>query len=193
MGIPTYNLCMNINARQLAKATLFSLVVPLLLSGCWTPPRADIQPPGPSRVIQRGIVVNSTLRRAIVQSVDAQARTIVLEVPGTPGVHSYRAGQQVSDLDRLHAGAMVRATVSEELTVYVSSDGGLPGADGAPGGMGPTARILSLDPSYRVLTLQETGGQTEDFKVGLEVRLGEMQAGDQVLIQAPEIVSLSVR
>jgi hypothetical protein len=59
--------------------------------------------------------------------------------------------------------------------------------------MEPTARILALDPSYRVLTLQNPDGQTEDFKVGLEVRLGEMQAGDQVLIQAPEIVSLDVR
>lgn len=184
---------MSFNIRLPAKTTLLSLVAAVLLSGCWTPPNADVRPPGPSRVIQRGIVVNSTLRRAIVQSVDAQTRTIVLEVPGTPGVHSYRASRQVSDLDRLHAGAMVRATVSEELTVYVSSDGGLPGTDGVPGGMEPTARILSLDPSYRVMTLQKPDGQTEDFKVGLEVRLGEMQAGDQVLIQAPEIVSLSVR
>ena len=181
---------MSFNIRLPAKTTLLSLVAAMLLSGCWTPPNADIRPPGPSRVIQKGIVVNSTLRHAIVQSVDAQTRTIVLEVPGTPGVHSYRASRQVSDLDRLHAGAMVHATVSEELTVYVSSDGGLPGV---PGGMEPTARILSLDPSYRVMTLQKPDGQTEDFKVGLEVRLGEMQAGDQVLIQAPEIVSLSLR
>jgi hypothetical protein len=43
------------------------------------------------------------------------------------------------------------------------------------------------------MTLQKPDGQTEDFKVGLEVRLAEMQAGDQVLIQAPEIVSLSLR
>ena len=184
---------MNFNARLPVKAPLLTLAASMLLSACWTPPNADVRPPGPSRLIQKGIVVISTLPRATVQSVDAQTRTIVLEVPGTPGLHSYRAGQQVSDLDRLRAGARVRATVSEELTVYVSSDGELPGTDGTPARKAPTARILSLDPSYRVMTLQKPDGQTEDFKVGLEVRLGQMQAGDQVLIQAPEIVSLSLR
>jgi hypothetical protein len=144
-------------------------------------------------VIQTGIVVKSALGHAIVQSVDAQTRTIVMQVPGTPGVHSYRASLMVADLNRLQAGAMVRATVSEKLTVYVSHDGKLPGSDGMPGGTESTARILSLDPSYRVLTLQSRDGETQAFKVGLEVRLGQMQAGDEVLIQAPEIVSLTVR
>lgn len=116
-----------------------------------------------------------------------------MQIPGTPGVHSYRAGLQVPDLNRLQAGARVRATVSEELTVYVSHDGRLPGSDGVPGGTESTARILSLDPSYRVLTLQSPDGETRTFKVGLEVRLAQMQAGDEVLIQAPEIVSLAVR
>jgi len=87
----------------------------------------------------------------------------------------------------------VRATVSEELTVYVSQDGKPSGADGVPGGSEPAARILALDPSYRVLTLMSPDGETQSFKVGLEVRLGEMQAGDEVMIQAPEIVSLAVR
>lgn len=184
---------MNFNTRLLAKTPLVSLAAAALLSGCWTPHNANVRPPGPPRVIQTGIVVNSALRHAIVQSVDAEKRTIVVQIPGTPGVHSYRAGLQVPDLNRLQAGARVRATVSEELTVYVSHDGRLPGSDGVPGGTESTAKILSLNPSYRVLTLQSRDGETQAFKVGLEVRLGQMQAGDEVLIRAPEIVSLAVR
>jgi hypothetical protein len=174
------------------KTTLLALGTALLLSGCWTPPNADVRPPGPSRVIQKGIVVQSAIRLGVVQSVNAATRTVVMQVPGTPGVHTYTASQRVTDLGRLHEGTKVRATVSEELTVYVSSDGRPPGAD-VPEGMEPTARILSLDPSFRVLTLQNRDGGRETFKVGLDVRLDQMQAGDDVMIQTAEIVSLAAR
>ena len=184
---------MSFNTRLPAKTTLLSFVAPLLLAGCWTPPNADVRPPGPSRVVQKGIVVKSTIRLAVVQSVDAETRTVVIQIPGTPGVHTYRASPDVPDLARLHAGTKVRATVSEELTVYVSPDGRLPGAGGVPEVSGSTARILSLDPSYRVLTLQSPNGEAQTFKVGLDVQLGQMQAGDDVMIRAPQIVSLSMR
>lgn len=184
---------MSFNSRLLAKRPLVFVGATVLLSGCWTPPNADVRPPGPARVIQKGIVVSSTLRRAVVQSVDTQRRTLLIQVPGAPGIHEYRAGPSIADLGRIPAGAVVHATVSEELMVYVSGNGAPPGMDVVPGPTQWKAKILSVDPSYRVLTVQNPGGLTEDFKVGLEVRLAEMQAGDEVLIQAPEIVSLTVR
>ena len=110
---------MSFNIRLLAKTTLLPLGAAVLLSGCWTPPNADVRPPGPPRVIQTGIVVKSDISRAIVQSVDAATRTIVMQVPGTPGARAYKAGLQVPDLGRLQAGTSVRAQVAEELTVYV--------------------------------------------------------------------------
>ena len=64
---------------------------------------------------------------------------------------------------------------------------------GVPEVSGSTARILSLDPSYRILTLQSPNGEAQTFKVGLDVQLGQMQAGDDVMIRAPQIVSLSMR
>jgi hypothetical protein len=184
---------MSFNIRLLARMTLLPLGAAVLLSGCWTPPNADVVPPGPPRVIQTGIVVKSDIRHAIVQSVDAATRTIVMQVPGTPGARAYKAVPQVPDLGRLEPGTPVRALVSEELTVYVSSDGKLPSAPGLVAGAAPTAKILSLDPSYRVLTLRSPDGGTQTFKVGLEMRLGQMHAGDDVLIQEPQIVYLSVR
>jgi len=187
---------MSFNRRLPAKTTLLlPLGAAVLLSGCWTPPNANVRPPGPPRIIQSGIVVQSDLPHAVVQSVDAGTRTIVMQVPGTPGVRAYRASPGVPDLElgRLHQGTPVRALVSEQLTVYVSGDGKLPGASGEVAGTAATAKILSLDPSYRVLTLQSPDGGTHIIKVGLEMRLGQMQAGDDVLIQAPEILSLSLR
>jgi hypothetical protein len=173
--------------------TLLLPVAAMLLPGCWTPPTADIQPLGPSRLIQAGVVVKSVIRLAIVQSVDPETQTIVMQVPGTPGAHAYRADLKVPGLDRLPVGAKVRAIVSEELTVYVSRDGRLPGADGVLAETAPQAKVLSIDPSYRLLTLQHRDGETQTFKVEPEVQLERMQAGDDVMIRAPEVVSLSIR
>jgi hypothetical protein len=116
-----------------------------------------------------------------------------MQVSGTPGTEVYRAGPNVSALDHLTPGVKVSARVAEELTVYVSPDGRLPGDNGTTPA-GTQAKVLSVDPSYRLLTLQYADGRTQTFKVGLEVELKQMQPGDAVMIRAPrEIVSLSVR
>jgi hypothetical protein len=173
--------------------TLLPLVAALLLVGCWTPPRADVQPQGPSRLIQEGIVVKSALRLAIVRSVDPDTRRVVMQVPGATQTQGYKASPQLSGLNRLTAGAKVRATVTEEFTVYVSSDGRLPGSDAVSTTLVGNAKVLLTDPSYRLLTLQYPDGQTQTFKVAREVKLKQMQPGDDVIIQPLELVSLSVR
>jgi hypothetical protein len=176
-----------------AMMSLLPLVAAVLLAGCWTAPSADVQPPGPPRLIQKGIVVRSVMRRAVVQSVDPGTRAVVMQVPGTPGTQVYRAGPNVSDLAHLTPGATVTARVAEELTVYVSPDGGVPGDD-AKTLAGTQAKVLSVDASYRLLTLQHPDGWAQTYKVGLGVQLNHMQPGDAVMIQTPrELVSLSVR
>ncbi|HEY6823980.1 MAG TPA: hypothetical protein VI195_06035, partial [Steroidobacteraceae bacterium] len=150
-----------------------SVAAALAVSGCWTAPVADVQPKGEPRLIQGGIAVESVKDPAIVHSVDPGARTLVLST--RPGVAStYKAGAQVENLGRIKAGDTVRATVAEELTVYVLRDGQLPG----PGGMHQTiasdARVLWVDPSYRLLTLRYPDGRDETFKAPLGVKLGEM-------------------
>ena len=175
-----------------AMTSLLPLVAALLLAGCWTAPSADVRPPGPPRLIQKGIVVRSEVRSAVVQSVDPGTRRVVMQVPGNTGTEIYRAGPNVSDLGHLTPGARVTAWVAEELTVYVSPDGRLPGNDSTTPA-GTQAKVLSVDPSYRLLTLQHPDGRMQTFKVGLEVELKQMQSGDAVMIQSPrEIVSLSV-
>lgn len=175
-------------------AALLPLTAALSLAGCWTAPSANVQPPGPPRLIQKGIVVRSVVRNAVVQSVDPDKRTVVMQVPGSTGTQIYRAGPNVSDLNHLTPGARVTARVAEELTVYVSPDGRLPGANNGATPTGTQAKVLSVDPSYRLLTLQHPDGRTQTLKVGLEVELKQMQSGDAVMIQTPrEIDSLSVR
>ncbi|MBV8181181.1 MAG: hypothetical protein JO045_20750 [Mycobacterium sp.] len=98
----------------------------------------------------------------------------------------------MSDFDRIKAGDKVEATMAQELTVYVLKNGQLPVAGGPPRAVKSDARVLMVDPSYRLLTLQYPNGRNETFKVGLDVKLLEMEAGDDVVIRTIEAVALEV-
>ncbi len=162
------------------------------LAGCWTPPSADVQPKGEPRLIQGSIRVESIKDPAIVQSVDPGTRVIVVQHPGATGTSEYRASTRVSGLGRIKPGDKVQATVAEELTVYVLRDGALPGPGGSREPIATEARVLKVDRSYRLLSLQYRNGRQETFKVALGVWLGEMEPGDDVAIRVLEAVDLRV-
>jgi hypothetical protein len=96
----------------------------------------------------------------------------------------------VRHLSHLQAGNRVRATVAEELTVYVLRDGqNQPlGTDGSPQTV--DARVLSVDRSYRLLTLRFPNRYDETFKVSGSVKLDEMEAGDAVSITPVQVIAL---
>jgi hypothetical protein len=164
----------------------------LVLGGCWSAPVANVQPKGEPRLIQSAIAVRSIKNPEVVQSVDTGTRTIVVLTPGTAGTNTYKVGQKVSSLDRVKAGDRIRATVAEELTVYVLHDGQLPGVS-SPETIATDAKVLSVDPSYRLLTVQYPDGRNETFKVAKEVKLKQMEAGDDVVIRVIEVISLRVQ
>jgi hypothetical protein len=166
------------------------LAAALTLTGCWTAPVANVQPPGEARLIQNGIAVRSVKEPAVVESVDPAASTIVLRAPGTSVTSTYKVAPDVSNFRDIKPGELVEATVAEELSVYVLRDGRLPGAAGASEEIAVDARVLSVDPSYRLLRLQYPNGQNETFKVPLEVKLRQMTAGDSVVISSVEVVAL---
>jgi hypothetical protein len=159
----------------------------LLLAGCWVAPIATVQPQGEARLIQGAIPVESVKDTVIVSSVDRSAGTIVLRTAGNAQTSTYRLGPNVSGLDDIRAGDVVRATVTEDLTIYVLRDGRLADAGGT---VAVDARVLMVDPSYRLLTLQYRDGQKETFKVPLGTRLEQMEAGDSVVIRPGELLAL---
>jgi hypothetical protein len=179
--------------RKTSNRTMLTLLAVVGLSGCWTAPVATVQPKGEPRLIQDRVAVESIGRPATVQSVDAPTRTIVMRAPGEAATFTSTAGPKVSNLDRIEAGDKVKATIAEELTIYVSRSGEPRGADGSAQTRAPDAKVLSVDPSYRLLTLQYPNGRSEVFKVGREVKLKQMEAGDDVLIRPVEVVALSLR
>jgi len=175
-----------------AALTLLLCAMALSVAGCWTAPIANVQPKGEPRLIQGGINVESVQDPATVQSVNASQRTIVLAVSGGAKT-SLKAGSQVENFDAIRVGDLVEATVAEELTVYILKDGQLRGAGGAAQTIKSDAKVLMVDPSYRLLTLQYPGGKSETFKVGLDVKLLEMEPGCDVVVRPLEAVALKVQ
>jgi hypothetical protein len=159
----------------------------MILAGCWTAPVATVQPRGEPRLIQGAIAVQSVKNAAIVSSVDRTAGTIVLRTAARAEPSTYRVGLQVTNLDDIKAGEVVQATVADDLTVYLLRDGRAPGAVGT---VAADARVLRVDPSYRLLTLQYPDGQNETFKVPLGTRLERMATGDSVVVRPVAVLAL---
>jgi hypothetical protein len=158
--------------------------------GCWVAPIATVQPEGKARLIQGGVAVQSVASPAVVQSVDRSAGTIVVRTPGAAESSTYKVSSKVSTFNDITVGDTVQATLAQELTVYVLRDGQVPGAGGTPERTAADARVLAVDPSYRLLKLQFPSGQSETLKVPFGVKLTEMEAGDSVVIRTVEVVAL---
>lgn len=171
------------------------LVAALALSGCWSAPITRLQANGKPRLYQGAIpvAVKSVKPPAVIESVDPGARAITVLGPGEGRLISYRVGSNVSNLSRLKAGLRVQATVAEELTVYVRRDGHLPSAPGSPDTVVSDAQVLSVDRSYRLLTLHFLDGHDETFKVSWRVKLDEMETGDEVTIRPVEAIALRIK
>lgn len=161
-----------------------------LLSGCWTPPNANVQPGGEPRLIQDHITVESVKDPATVQSLDSAQGTITLALPGGDTA-TYKVGPKVKHFDQVQAGQKVQATVTGELAVYLLADGKLPDGTTAES-LGVNAKVQQVDPSYRLLTLQYPNGQTDAVKPGLGTLMQQMAPGDSVVIRPGELTAIKI-
>jgi hypothetical protein len=177
---------------KLTPSALLLAVVTFALAGCWTAPVATVQPKGDARLIQSAIPVVAVKDGATVQSVDADQRLMVLNfADGTTA--TVKAGPEVKDFAKVRAGDKVRVKVAQELSVYVLKNGALPGVDGKPEAIKSDARILVIEPAYRLLTLQYPSHEAETLKVGLGTKLFAMEAGDDVVIRTTQLLAVRVR
>ena len=165
-------------------------VAALTLTGCWTPPNANVQPKGPAGLIQDGIVVESVKDPATVLAIDATTRDITLQLSDHTTL-TCKVGAKVEILGRIQVGDQVKATVSEALAVYALENGRLPDGTTAEA-LGVNARVLMVDPSYRILTLQYPDGQSEKLKVGLGTRMEQMSPGDSVVVRPKEVIAVKI-
>jgi hypothetical protein len=158
----------------------------LMLAGCWTAPVATVQPQGEPRLIQGEVAVESVKTLAVVSSVDVSGGTLTLRTESSAQIATYKVGPKVAGLNDLKPGDVVQATLAQALDVYLLRDGRLAGA----GAVAADARVLTVDPSYRLLTLQYPDGRKDTFKVPLGTRLEQMAPGNSVVIRPVAVLAV---
>jgi hypothetical protein len=161
-----------------------------ILSGCWTPPSASVRPDGKPRIVAAGLEVERTVNFAKVESVDPAARTVALSVQGA-ALPAYKIGREVRNWSEVRAADHVRATIEEVLTVYVAAAANHTGNPDVRS-RSPQARVLVVDPSYRLLTVLYPDGGTDTFKVALRSRMDGIEAGDSIAVRQVEVSDLHV-
>ena len=154
-----------------------------------------------------GVMVNTVDISARVTAIDTATRKLTLLGPDGEKV-TVKAGPEAVNFDRIRVGDLVKATVTEELVVYLDEAGASP-PDGsaamvalAPKGAQPggliagttqiTAVVTAIDPSRRTATLQFDDGSSKTFAVRDDIDLGRRQVGEKVVFMITEMIALSV-
>jgi hypothetical protein len=182
------------NSLQLIVLTA-GLSMPLLvLTGCWTPPNANVQPAGKPGLIQGGIPVSVVQDPVTVVALDAGERTVVLK-HADGSTKTFSIMPSVNNFDQVKVGDVIKATVKAELSVYILDHGKLPNPDGTsrPRTINFNAKVLEVDPSYRLLTLQFANGHSLTIKTGLDVQLEKMAPGDDVVMRSNQITAIEIK
>jgi hypothetical protein len=180
--------------KYLAPTFALLPVVALTLTGCWTPPNANVQPAGKPGLIQSGIPVLLVQEPVIVESLDAGERTITLK-HNNGSTKTFNVETNVQNFAQVKVGDVISATVKAEMSVYILQNGRIPNPDGTsrPKTINFNAKVLQVDPSYRLLTLQLSNGRTMTIKTGLDVQLEKMAPGDDVVIRSHEVIAITIQ
>jgi len=154
-----------------------------------------------------GTIVQTHKTTATVTAIDAASRKVTLATPdGKKTI--FKAGPEVANFAQIQVGDQVKATVAEQLVVFVRKDGEPP-SDGeaaavalAPLGAKPgvlmantvevTAKVEALDLDNRKATLRFPDGTSQTFSVRKDVDMTKGKIGDDVVIRTTEALAIAV-
>ena len=195
---------MKTNTPKIATLALLAAAM-LAFTSCSTMPER----PAEADVIETkggAIIVETFTTTATVTAIDASKRKVTLVSPDGAKT-TYKAGPKVN-FGHVRIGDRVKATVTEEVAVFLRKDSAPPSAGvgaaigvavkGAkPGGMMAetqkvTARMVAVDAKQRKVTLQFADGRTKKLKVGKQVNLANVKPGDNVVVQVTEALVILV-
>jgi hypothetical protein len=144
----------------------------------------------------------------IVDSIKASDRIVVLrERDGS--LSAIQCGPEVRNFDQIKVGDRVTATVAQSVAVHLVKGDSVPLGAGtttavvrSPEGAKPggkivdtvafTARVTGVDVLNRKVTLQTADGEKETVKVGPDIDLANVKAGDHVGVRATRAFAITV-
>jgi hypothetical protein len=156
-----------------------------------------------------GVVLEAAEVVFTVESVNATDRTVKLR-RSDGKVRTIECDPEVRNFDKIQVGDRVTATVAESLALALMKGDDVPvgastttaivrSSPGAkPGGkivdtVGFTAKVLSVDVTTRLVTLETADGDNETVKVGPDIDLANISAGDHVGVRATRALAISVK
>ncbi|MFO1477438.1 MAG: hypothetical protein U1F98_12380 [Verrucomicrobiota bacterium] len=154
-----------------------------------------------------GVVVETHTITATVTGIDKTNRHVMLVTPDG-FKQTVTAGPDVANFDQIQVGDQFKATLAEQLVVFVRDPGGVSG-DGeasavalAPVGAKPgalmvnteviTAKVKSIDVEHQKATLEFPDGSTRTVKVRKDVDLSKQAVGAEVVIRTTEALAISL-
>ena len=189
------------------KSAVTTIVALLLaIAGYAQQPTATVNAktkPGAKAAIEVGAITATEK----VTAVDSAKRAVTLTSDAGES-NTYELGKDVRNFDQIKVGDQVKATLLESVAVAVHKSGAAPdaGARGvvavAPKGAMPgvvvaktreiTAKIVSIDPTARTVTVEGPMGGKPTIEVGPNVNLGELQQGDNVTLRVTNALAIRV-
>ncbi len=154
-----------------------------------------------------GVAVATYQETATVEAIDKDKRKVTLTTANGEKT-TFKAGPDVVNFDQIQAGDHVKATVTQQLAVFVRKTMETPGVGGAttvalaPVGAKPgvlvadaveiTAKVTAIDTKAHKATLEFPDGTSRTFKVRPDVDLAKESVGQTVLIRSTEALAISV-
>jgi hypothetical protein len=193
------------NTLALIFAVLF------MLAAC-----ATTTPPPPAQVntatvvqegVPGGVIVNSIEVTAKVTAIDTKNRKVTLLLP-EGDKETVRVPPEAVNFDQISVGDVVKATLTEEVVVYLDEEGAsVPDAYAAgvalapkgaqPGGVVAeavkvTATVTAIDQVNRTATVRFNDGIVKTLPVRDDIDLSQRKVGEKVVFMVTEVVALSV-
>jgi hypothetical protein len=154
-----------------------------------------------------GVIVETYQVTATVTAVDPATRKVTLVTPaGKKTV--FKAGPEIANFPQIRIGDQVKATLTEELVVFMATDAPPQGQGTAsvvalaPIGAKPgalvaetvqvKARVTEIDHEHHKATLRFPDGSTKKVAVRKDVDLTKRSVGEEVVIRATEALAITV-
>ncbi len=185
--------------------TIATGIAMISLLGCKTGPTRVASPLDNPSLAGSCVVVETTTYKGKIDSMDSTQRKLTLTHDN--GVVTCKVGPDAR-FALLKPGDQVKAKVIETRAIFLVKNGAPPSPGSgvkiaespewsALGGATlPTvdrpAKIIKLDSSYRLLTLQFEDGKTRDFKTDKDFPLDGVVEGDQAVVREVQGVATEV-
>lgn len=180
----------------------------LIFTSCSSPPEGQSTTVvSAQKGVPGGIIVGTYQETATVTAVDPATRKVTFVTPGGKKT-VFKAGPEVVNFPQIRVGDQVKATLTEELVVFMATDAPPQGQGNAsvvalaPVGSKPgalvadtvqvKAKVTEIDLKQHKATLQFPDGSTKKVAVRKDVDLTKRSVGEEVVIRATEVLAVTV-